>query len=370
MNKLRYLIETSIKQITRSYKLTIVIFFCFYLGMILPFYCIANCNFLIKSLDSLKFDGFETSITATWTSLLMDNKEKNLMENSIQNKDVSYRLSTSFIIGELNNTFIPIKGMDNIFLSRDIDISKGRMYKQNKNECIMGKELARAYNYNLNDYIRIKNTKYKIVGINDSDTGMNSIFIPIDKLESIIKSEDEFVEYEIIANYDNEKSMNNNDRNITTWLSQNMSVQNLEVSKSIDDYYSSKNTVKYWIKSRVIIGIGGLVFACINMMMVLMGKIYENKRIYGMKLGLGMSRPTMYASFFIENIIIALFADLLLFVTMPYAFTMLNMENTVIINAFVVSFILLITIMVCAIISGILMCKFRGKNITNIIREE
>lgn len=370
MNKLKYLIETSIKQIIKSHKLTIMIFLCFYLGMILPFYCIANCNFLIKSLDSFKFAGFETSITASWTSLLMNNKEKNLMEDNIESKDVSYRLSTSCIIEELNNTFISVKGMDNIFLSKDIDINKGRMYNQDKNECIMGRELTKAYNYNLNDYITIKNTKYKIVGINDSDVGMNSIFIPIDKFENMMKDKDDLVEYEIIAYYDNEQSMNNNERNISTWINQNMSVQNLEVGKSIDNYYSSKNTIKYWIKSRIIIGIGGLAFACINMIMVLVGKIYENKKIYGMKLALGMSRPTMYASFFIENIIIALLADLLLFVTMPYLFTLFNMENTVIINVFTVAFISLITIIVCAFISGILMYKFRGKNITNIIREE
>lgn len=371
MDKIGYLIGVSIKQATRSLKLTIMIFLCFYLGMILPFYCFASYNSLEKNLEMLNFESMDKSISATWTSLHIDKNKKSELEKFIDSNKISYKISSQFIIKELNNTSVLVYGIDKVATSHEIILRAGRIFNYDKNECIIGAELADKYNYNLNDYITFKHEKYKIVGITNSRSYISNMIIPIDLFEDDIKNEDVFVQYDIVALFNDSKELKKHENDILLWINkEDIGMDNINIRQSIEDYNQSKDTIKKWVEARIVIGVGGLVFAIVNMMMVLIGKIHENKKIYGIKLALGMSRSCLYFSFLIENIIIALFSNLGLFATMPIISKLLNMDNVMDIDAFVIVGIMIITTVVCMIISGILMLKVSKKSIVDMTREE
>lgn len=371
MGKIGYLIEISIKQATRSLKLTIMIFLCFYLGMILPFYCFASYNSLGKNLEMLNFESIDKSISATWTSLTIDKNKKSELEKFIDSNKVSYKISSQFIFKELNNTSARVYGVDKFATSHEIILREGRIFSYDKNECIIGAEMADKYSYNLNDYITFKNKKYKIVGITNSRSYISNMIISINLFEDALKNEDVLVQYDIVALFNDSKELDKHERDILSWIQkEDIDRGNIDIRKSIEDYNNSKQTINKWVEARIVIGIGGLVFAIVNMMMVLIGKIHENKKIYGIKLALGMSRRCLYTSFLIENIIIAFFSNLLLFATMPIASKILNMNNVMDIDIFVIIGIMIITIVTCTIISGILMLKVSNKSIVNMTREE
>lgn len=371
MEKIGYIVEISIKQVTRSLKLTIMIFLCFYLGMILPFYCFASYNSLEKNLEMLKFESMDKSISSTWTSLPIDKGKKSELEKFINSNKVSYKISSQFIIKELDNTSVLVYGLDKFATSNEIALRDGRIFNYDKNECIVGAELADKYKYNLNDFLTFKGNKYKIVGITNSRSYISNLIIPISLIEDEIRKEDVLVQYDIIAFFNDSKELKKHEKDILSWIKkEDISMDNIDIRQSIEDYNNSKQTVTKWVEARIVIGIGGLVFAVVNMMMVLIGKIHENKKIYGIKLALGMSRKCLYISFFIENIIIAFFSNLFLFATMPIISKLLNMENVMDIDAFVIIGIMIITTLVCMIISGILMLKVSKKSIVDMTREE
>jgi ABC-type lipoprotein release transport system permease subunit len=372
MIKLGYLIEISIKQIIRSFKLNKTLFLCFYLGMILPFYCFASFNSLTESLEMLKFDGMDRSVSATWTSEILNKNQRLELEKYIGSKSISYKISRDFCIAQLSNSSILVYGIDESKVNaNEILLSDGKMINQNKKECVLGQEIANKYNYKINDYVKLKNTKYKVVGITDSRAYLNNLIIPIDLFQDTINNEGLTAQYYVLFTFNTQEESQKHEEGVLPWLiKEKIIAENFDIEQAIEYYNASKNSIQYWIEARIIVGISGLAFALINIMMVLVGKLQENKKSYGIKLALGIERKSLYISFLIENMIIALFADLLLFATMPSLAKILDMDKTMSIDTFVILGILILSIVVCAIISGILMLRLSKQSIITMLREE
>ncbi len=372
MIKLRYLIETSIKQIIRSFKLNRTLFLCFYLGMILPFYCFASFNSLNESLKTINFEGMDRSVNVTWTSEMLNKNQRLELEKYIDSKSASYKMSKDFRITQLSNSSILVYGIDESEINaNEILVSDGKMINQNKKECILGEEMANKYNYKVNDYINLRNTKYKVVGITDSRTYLNNLIIPINFFQDTISSEGLNAQHYVLFTFNTQEESQKHEEDILPWLIRKKIIaESFDIGQSIEYYNVSKNSIQYWINARIIVGISGLAFALINMMMVLIGKLQENKKSYGIKLALGIERKSLYLSFLIENMVIALFSDLLLFVTMPSLAKILDMDKTMSIDAFVILGILILSIVVCAIISGLLMFRLNKQSIITMLREE
>lgn len=372
MIKLKYLIETSIKQTIRSFKLNRTLFLSFYLGMILPFYCLASFNSLTESLEMFNFDSIDRSVSVTWTSEMLNNNQRLELKKNIDCKSISFKISKDFRIARLGNSSILVYGIDESEVNaNEILLRDGKMINHNKKECILGEEIADKYNYKVNDYVKLKNTKYKVVGITDSRTYLNNLIIPFDLFEDTISDEGLTAQHHFMLTFNTQEESRKHEEDVLPWLiREEIIVENFDIGQAIEYYNLSKNSIQYWIDTRIIVGISGLAFAIINMMMVLIGKIQENKKSYGIKLALGIERKSLYISFLIENLVIALFSNLFLFATMPSLAKILEMDKTMSIDTFVILGILILSIVVCAIISGILMLKLSKQSIITMLREE
>lgn len=371
MDKLLYLIETSIKQIKRSPRLSLLIFSCFYLGMILPFYCLSSYRSLEKNLALLQFDAMDKSISANWTSTPITSEKKQGLQRFIGSKAITYKASCPLIVESLNQSSILVYGLDPRSAQKDILLKVGKLFDGTKKECVVGSTIAQKYTSPLNESISFNQMDYKIVGVTESRAYSNNIIIPLEAFEAMAKAGDLLVQYDVVAFFPNQEASQKSETKMLTWLqNEEVTAEPVDVHQSIVNYTQSKEAIDGWIQARMIIGLGGLLFAMGNMMMVLVGKLDEFKKIYGIRLALGMDKKALFASFFFENIIIAFISNLLLFGTMPIFANLLHMESGIIMDPFVITGICLLTLFICSTVSGILMLLVNQQSIIDMIRED
>ncbi|WP_409199589.1 ABC transporter permease [Methanobrevibacter sp. DSM 116169] len=285
---------------------------------ILSIFSIAITISLIISLGAIT-DGLvhtvdETLNTGNSDFMIMNkNSTSNIIDDSlIDNINKAEGIANIIGISEIK---IPIKENNNLYLygsnindlnDLNFKIIEGKMFDSNQNEIIIGKLCSNSKNLKINDNIKINNISYKITGIFESGTLLDSYgFTSFNNLETIT---------------------NSTNNNATMLFVKVNDVNNLEqITNEIDSEYGDKITIittindissvntiyNMFLGAKLGITLLVLLVGAISIVNTMLSNVYERTREIGVLKAVGWSNKKILIMVIGESVVLTLIGALI-----------------------------------------------------------
>lgn len=296
-----YTLHSAVMDLKRGWKLQIVIAICFALGMLLPMLCLGNINVFIHEFSTIKVkDSSNTLIISIEDGYASPNEIQDaLKKKGIQFDNYSASAYTHSLveINNLPNYMYVYSVMDTYFEFENVQLLEGGLNIFDcEGYCLVDKSLQEEYiGLSVGDTITISGKTYTVKGI-ISALNQKSVIIPMGHfegrdLEGIVLDE-LYIRIPLrLQNCD--------------LASEALQSTGLSISRIINGDHAFKNVFHLGIRKSVVIFCLGFVaffFAAINISLIIMGKVTQDKRIVGIRMALGASPSHILLGLVTENL--------------------------------------------------------------------
>lgn len=369
MRKMCYLGYQTIQRmmhIKAHYLLYIV---SFYIGLLLPVFCIANYSFLKDRLEFYVFDGMDNSVQIDWFS------------SSFQTTDfdglTGYSMKAMYqeVVSDWDNYPILVEGIEKNYFYKMPSV-KGRALTNKEMDqgdavCLLDMASSKKYNCDVGDMVQINDHNLKVVGVITNSIIRNHIIIPLGMVDKIYREKGETIQYSGTFMM-NEKQ----DANQLISLLSSMIKEKDEHAKILfsamgeETHKQAIQSVAQWKVLRAFIALGVAIFFLINEMIIIIGKLQKDKKAIAIKMALGISSREIGICYLIETICIIFVADLLVFLTITPLAKVFSLDEIILFDPFVVIVTLIGSLGISAIISLGVMHTLKKKQISSMLTME
>lgn len=300
--KIAYMVHSAVLDLKRGRKLQVVIAICFSLGMLLPMLCLGNINVLIRKFPTIKVkDSSNTLIVSVADGYVSPSEiQYALIKKGIEFDNYSISSYSQSLV-EFNNhsNYLHVYSvMDTYFDFENVQLLEGSLnIFDGKECCLIDESLQEEYmGLSVGETITISGRTYVVKGI-ISALNIKSVIIPIGYVGGREPADMVLDELYIHAPC--------NLQNIDL-VSEALRSIGLSVSSIFNGDQAFNIILRLCIqKSAVILFLGfvAFLFAAINISLILMGKVTQDKRIAGIRMALGASPNQILLGLATENLL-------------------------------------------------------------------
>ena len=318
----------------------------FYVGLLLPAFCIANIRSVDRVFYFTTFKKMNSSVQIDWFSKKFDILFPEGTEYSIKAyKEENFK--------QWGDKYVSVIGIDEKYAYPMPDIN-GRMFNKREMKtgaavCLVDSQCAKTYSCKVGDGILIRDKKCRIVGILNSSI-YSGIAIPYQTMKDIYQNKEKI---QFTGTFWGES---NNLEKIadkgTKIIEKNDPKSELiSTTTGMELYKNALTTKKQWRIVRGLIAMVALTFFALNESIVLIEKRDEEQGTVGIKLALGASRKEMRIEALLETFWITGIAVLLVIVTMNPLARMLQLDNVIVVDGVIIAEMITISLLTCGILA-------------------
>lgn len=354
MKKILFLLSVVRARMQYNRGLYLIIIASFGAGLILPAFCISNILFLQKNLESEMYLNMERTIEVDY--FVYDSKpdwDKWAERNKIEYMSTSCMYEK--LIPEMGNKSMNVLEIDdNYFLYNKIEVGKGNVFDDNKS-CFIHEKIAQEYSLELKDVLTIGNHTYQICGFIKDLHLKGYIILPLERELSIDVNKQYLSYFTLEDEVDLQSFINDIE------ICDDIKINAIKTGQ--ENFEGTLNSVQVWIVSRVVIAVVSVIFAAVNNTFVLYGLFLNSRRSIGIHCAIGANKKHIIFMFTIEVLIIVILAVIIVFTLLrPLAF-MLEMQEEILINRYLIGILFLISILIAIGMLTILALLTRRKTL-------
>lgn len=346
MNRYSYIVYQTWVKIKYQKKRYFLYILSFYVGLLLPAFCIANIRSVDRVFYFTTFKKMNNSVQIDWFSGKFDILFPEGMEYSIK----AYKEET---FKQWEYKYVSVIGIDEKYAYPMPDI-KGRMFNKKEMKtgaavCLVDSQCAKTYSYKVGDNILIRDKKCRIVGILNSSI-YSGIVIPYQTMKEIYQNKENI---QFTGTFWGE---NNNLEKITDKVTKIIEKKDskselISTTTGTELYKNTLSTKKQWRMVRGLIAMVALTFFVLNESIVLIEKTEKEQGTVGINLALGASKKEVRIEALLETLWITEIAVLLVIVTMNPLARMLQLDNVIVLDGVVIAEIITISLLICGILA-------------------
>lgn len=363
MNRILYLLYQTKKKIVYQKKRYILYVLSFYVGLLLPAFCIANIRSVNRVIHYTTFEHMEESVQISWFSDCFDYSE---LEG---NGTVSASIEEDFV--QWNHEYVSVKGIDEQYcyplpevIGRTFDEQE---FQEGRKVCLLSKDIADEYGYKLKNKITIQGTEFRIVGLIDDDIYTSAIMIPYQSLRQLYE-EREILQFEGTFFIDEDRKEEEIEAILKQIQTSDENAEILDVTDGQDLYENAQYTKNQWRMVRGTVAVVALIFFLLNEMIVLTEKVEKERNMVGVNRAVGASKREMSLSFFFETMAITLVATTAVLFTIKPLGMLVGLSSALVVDRIMVIEFLVIAVVVCEILTWLVMRRIKRMSISTMLK--
>lgn len=369
MRKMSYLIRQTIQSMYYYKKRYLLYILSFYIGMLLPVLCIANYNYIRDMLHYYLFDGIEQSVSLDWKSYSFDGINLDIPV------DYTIKAGCEEVFLNWDSRVMSVMGIEKNYYY-ELSKIKGRMFTnaetdQGEYVCILDQESSREYSCGLNDSVRIKGIDFTVIGVSTDPRFRNQVILPLNVMKKLYGIHDTEIQFTGIFILD----MDQNKEQFIAEVEKTVLEKDPEAEILFSDtgenmYQTAVWSVEKWKFLRGSIAFGAALFFMLNELVIIIGKMRNDRKTIAVKMALGAGQYTVACSYLMEIAVITLIADLLIFVSVhPFA-KVFALDEIILFDPFVAVVSLLGSMGIAVIITLVMLWNLKKHTISSLMKSE
>lgn len=357
MAKLEYLLLRKISDITRDWKRYLIYVLIFYIGLLLPTFSWGYYSKIDYGFKQHEINNIDQKLIITWFS---NHYHPTVLSN---NEEASFRVFKRISLPD--DRVCTLMGI-NVppVIYRTAPILRGgraidtRDVKEARNVCVITADDADRLHYKLGDIIPLQGVSYEVIGIIGDSEMKGIIYIPISSFEKNIMRGEEEYQFEGIFSCKTGSSCKEFGSQLQEELRKD-GISNSRFTEGRDYRRDVTETLNKSLKQQFAISIGGTLFFIINSIIVLLGKMEDEKKNIAIRIIVGASPLTELISSFVETVLIGLLASSLSLVTVLPIAKLLSLEHLIRVDGITVFGLGFSTLVTITCINVVMFSKFR-----------
>lgn len=365
MNRINYQLQQILFKIRYRKKEYFMYIVSFYLGLLLPAFCLANIRSVDQVIYFTTFENMERSVQIGWFS---DNFLDIKMEDA-ESISVSGYYEEDFV--EWGHQYVTIKGIDEYFMYPFPKV-KGRMFendelREGKKVCLLNQKYAEKYSYKKGDLLSIHNVDFEIIGF-IKDKIYPGILIPYAAMKEVCRSGNgiQFTATVLAENEGGKESII--EKSTETILDQDKNAEIIEITDGEELYGLSQETKLKWRFLRGAVACVSVIFFLLNEGIVLMEKIKKEQPVIGVRMAVGATREDVRRGLLLETLIITLLAAGMVLITILPLARLFGVDEIIILDVVVIAEFLVVAVSACELLSYMTIRKIKSRQIAVLMK--
>ena len=365
MNRINYQLRQILFKITYRKKEYVMYIISFYLGLLLPAFCLANIRSVDQVIHFTTFENMDRAVQIDWFS----DDFLNMKIEGAKNVSVSGYYEEDF--AEWGHQYVPVKGIDECYMYPFPKI-KGRMFKnyelkEGKKVCLLNQKYAEKYSYKEGDLVSIHNTDFEIIGF-VKDKIYPGILIPYSAMKEVYQSGNGIQFTGMILAGSREDKENIIQKATETILDKDPNAEVIEITDVEELYEMSQATKVKWRALRGAVAVVSILFFLLNEGIVLMEKVKKEQQMIGVRMAMGATKKEMRRSLLFETLIITLIASSLVLITMLPLAKLFGVDEIILLDIAVIIEFLVVAVSACEVLTYATIRKIKSKQIAALMK--
>lgn len=362
MKKIKYLLHQTFMKMKYEKKRYILYVFSFYVGLLLPAFCIANIRSVDQVIYYTTFENMKETVQIDWFSRQFDVLELDKNESC----SVSAFYEEDF--AQWDHQYIPINGIDEFDFYPPLDV-KGRTFTKSELQkgeyvCLLNQRCAEEHSCKIGDKIQIRGTQFEMIGIIEN-TIYPGMIIPYQAMKEVYQQE-ENIQFKGIFLAGDDVQKERVIRDITGQLEDNAEL--IDVVDGEYLYTDAYRTKRQWHLLREAVAVVAILFFLFNETIVLKAKAEKERKAIGVNMALGATERDIRFSLFFETFLITIAAVFIVVITLLPLAKFVSLDHIVILDGMVILEILIVAIVVCEILTELIMREIKKGKISVMIK--
>lgn len=363
MNRKKYILYQIWLKILHQKKKYLLYVLSFYVGLLLPAFCLANIRSVDRVFYFTTFHGMKNTVQIDWFG-------KKFEEFSDENMNCFIKAYQEEDFTEWNHKYVSVIGIDENYAYPIPDLD-GRMFHEQEMKdgamvCLLDMQCAKEHGYQPGDSLMIHGKQYKIIGIMDSSI-YSGIVIPYRTMKKLYQNDGkiQFTGTFFIRNGQAEDVSNH----VMKWIADHdPNAELISMSSGVELYDNAVRTKDQWRLLRLIIAGIALLFFLLNESIVIIEKVENERGMSGVNMAVGASGAEIKVAAFGENVVISLCAAVLVLLTMNPLAKMFALDNVIVLDRVVVIEMAFTAFMLCGILTWCSMRRMKLYQISYMLK--
>lgn len=357
MVKLEYLLLRKVSDLARDWKKYLIYVLIFYIGLLLPTFSWAYYSKIDYGFKQHEVKNIDQKVFITWFS---NHFHPSALSN---NEEASFRVFKRISLPDDRITTLMGINVPPVTYRTDPILREGRAIdnqdvKQVRDVCVITSSDADSLDYKLGDKIPLQGVSYEVIGIIGDSEMKGIIYIPISSFEKNVMRGEEEYQFEGIFSCKTGSSCKEFGSQLQEELRRD-SISNSRFTEGVDYWKGVTETLNKSLKQQIAISIGGTLFFIINSIIVLLGKMEDEKKNIAIRIVVGASPFTELFSSFMETVLIGFLASFLSLVTVLPIAKLLSLEHLIRVDGITVFGLGFSTLVTITCINVVMFSKFR-----------
>lgn len=365
MNRNKYQLRQILIKMSYRKKEYVMYVVSFYLGLLLPAFCIANIRSTDQVIYFSTFENMEDSIQIDWFS----NSFLDIKTEDANSVSLSGYYEEDF--ADWGHQYVQIRGIDEYYMYALPEVT-GRTFtnselREGKKVCLMNQKYADKYSYKEGDKLSIHNVDFEIIGFTQNKIH-TAILIPYAAMEEVYQSGKgiQFTAMVLVERTEDKDRIVESILNEITNQSDDTEI--LQVVDGEELYRLSQETKLKWRLLRGIVAMVSIVFFLLNEGIILIEKIKKEQRTIGVYMAAGATKKDVCRSYLLEILIItSIAAGLVLITISPWAI-LFGIEDIIIVDGVVIAEFLFVAVIACELLGYATIRRTKMKQISALLK--
>lgn len=300
MNSFSYYIWLSTVQFCHEFKINVILIVSMALGLLFPIFCLGNINVFVQNIETMRIQGGADTIVLTLygVDVAFQDVQRAIQNVGIKSADfalIAYCNSTVDWNDERHSEVVYYTTENITDFEMFVPVAGESVFSKNQNTCIIEKaDLEQYGELSIGDTVTVDGQAYKLAGVYSSVRNNGKIFLPLAPQTSKGALQYSRIYFRNTQQSDLER------------LCTALETIGLKVRSVRNGEQDFQKLLSQCIQQSVLIfsaGAVSLLFAGLNIGLVLTGKILHNKRLIGIHMALGSSYSTELFSALVENLL-------------------------------------------------------------------
>lgn len=366
MNRKKYLFHQTFLKIRYQKRGYFLYVFSFYIGLLLPAFCIANMRFLDKTAYFSKFDGMEQCIQIEWFGqdfyAVELGKEKKYSISSIFQEEME----------KWDHQYVTIQGIDGSYFFPVPNI-RGRYFKEREFEtgefvCLLGQEYVDKYHCRIGEKLTIQDQAFEIIGTVKGATG-KEFFIPYKTMAKLYEQSEDTVQFRGIFFGETKADQEKLQSDVTGQIeNSDAKAEILGITDGTSLVKSAERTRTEWKILRSAVAVVAIVFFLLNEIIVLENKMKKERKTMGINLAMGATQKDIKISFLMETLIITCIALFLIGITLEPLTKVSGLKNRIVLDGRGMGELLVLSVIICIVLTLIVIRNTEKEEIASLLK--
>lgn len=365
MNRINYQFRQMLFKIRYRKKEYFMYMASFYLGLLLPAFCLANIRSTDQVIYFTTFENMENFVQIDWFS---DNFPDVQIEGA-ESISVSGYYEEDF--AGWGHQYVPIKGIDERYMYPFPKV-KGRIFedhelREGEKVCLLSSQYAKKHSYKEGDLLSIRNVDFKIIGLME-DKIYPGILIPYAAMKEVYRSGNRIQLTAMILAEDKGDKESIIAKAAEAIPEQDENAEIIGITDGEELYRLSQETRLRWRFMRGAVAAVSIAFFLLNEGIVLMEKVKKEQPIIGVYMAVGATKQDVQRSLLFEVLIITLLSASLVLITILPLAKLFGVDRIMIIDTAVIAEFLAAAVSACELLAYVTIRKIKPKQIAELIK--